>query len=384
MIQLILLFTLQAFAQFYPQSYTQSREHFLELAEEFKLANPEVELHRLDVPTATQLRLTTDALFIPQNNGKTERLLIVTSGTHGIEAFTGAALQFDLLTQYFDRSWLDHTAFLIVHAVNPYGYEFKRRVNENNVDLNRNFSAAKEHFESEILLYDKFDDFLNPKEPLSASMLHDIGLFIQSLKKLFFYGKKKITQIAVGGQYQNPKGIYFGGKEPQDNTILIKNLFSKIGNPFEKILHIDLHTGYGERGKLHLFSDRKLAEAAGFNKIFEGFAIDFGADKDFYKTSGDFGSMTFSLFAEKEVIIPMTFEFGTLDSQTIMGGFKSLRNMIYENQGHQFGFENPDSEKRTKRLFQEMFNPSDQSWREKVFKQSKESFQKIIKRFIKI
>ncbi len=381
MIHFIFCLFLPLYAQFVPESYIESRDHFLELGESLQEKIPSAQIQNFSIPTQTKMLLTTDVLYLPQNGGETERLLIITSGTHGIEAFVGSALQFDFLSNYFEPSWLDHMGILIVHAVNPYGYQFKRRVNENNVDLNRNYSATQEHFDSRITAYKVFDEYLNPEEELNASYINDAVLFLQSLKKLFFYGRKQIAQIAVGGQYQNPKGIYYGGQKIQENVKVIEKVFKHFGNPYNKIVHIDLHTGYGRRGQLHFFSDRRLAEASGFKTLFKGFDLDFGADKDFYRTSGDFGTFSFRLFKEKEIIIPMTFEFGTLNSQTTLGGFRSLRNMIYENQGFRYGYADEASEKRVKELFKEMFNPSDPEWRKKVFRQAKESLSIIIDRF---
>src|SRR5690606_39367139 len=40
----------------------------------------------------------------------------------------------------------EDTAVLLIHAINPYGFSHIRRVNEDNIDLNRNFRD----FETEI------------------------------------------------------------------------------------------------------------------------------------------------------------------------------------------------------------------------------------------
>ncbi len=37
------------------------------------------------------------------------------------------------------RSCLQNTGALLIHALNPYGFAWTRRVTEDNVDLNRNF-----------------------------------------------------------------------------------------------------------------------------------------------------------------------------------------------------------------------------------------------------
>src|SRR5205807_2428201 len=68
----------------------------------------------------------------------------IASGTHGVEGYAGAACQFRLLER-----WRDHYgkpgdaaaghAWLLVHAVNPWGYRYDSRVTRENVDINRNF-----------------------------------------------------------------------------------------------------------------------------------------------------------------------------------------------------------------------------------------------------
>ena len=67
-----------------------------------------------------------------------QRVLVSLSGTHGIEGFAGSACQ---------RAWLatdapghlpPDTAVLLVHAVNPWGFAWLRRVDAQNIDVNRN------------------------------------------------------------------------------------------------------------------------------------------------------------------------------------------------------------------------------------------------------
>ncbi len=372
-----------SWSNFYPTSYQQSQRQFLQLAESFS-AIPGVENYHLRVPTKTTAELFIDGLYLPQQSDDKERLVIVTSGIHGVEAFTGAAIQMQFLKENFQPEWLQKTGFLIIHAVNPYGFHFLRRVDEDNVDLNRNVSGNNDLFARVSKPYSQFEPYLNPKRPVKTGFFADARLFIQSLIKLITHGKKKITQIAVGGQYQNPKGIYYGGSQVQPNSMLLQFMFNKAGSRYQKILHIDLHTGYGERGRLHFFSSRQAMKLPGFSEVFAGYSIDAGSDKDFYKTSGGFGPLTMMVFNQKDIVIPMTFEFGTLDSQTIMGGFYSLRNMIYENQGFHFGYASPTDEKMAKKNFLNMFNPEDPKWRDQVLKSGTQTLETVVTRFSKI
>lgn len=78
-------------------------------------------------------------------------VLAVSSGTHGVEGFFGSAVQL---------AWLEsgaalpaEDAALLIHAVNPFGFAWVRRVNEDNVDLNRNFLCAGQTYEGLSLIH---------------------------------------------------------------------------------------------------------------------------------------------------------------------------------------------------------------------------------------
>jgi polar amino acid transport system ATP-binding protein len=65
------------------------------------------------------------------------RLVVVISGTHGVEGAYGSACQ----TAWASRmpKLPADTAVMMIHLINPWGTAWSRRVNEDNVDLNRNF-----------------------------------------------------------------------------------------------------------------------------------------------------------------------------------------------------------------------------------------------------
>ena len=68
-----------------------------------------------------------------------ETILVISSGTHGVEGFCGSGCQAELLASGILQDMPDNLAVLLVHAVNPYGFAWLRRTNEDNIDLNRNF-----------------------------------------------------------------------------------------------------------------------------------------------------------------------------------------------------------------------------------------------------
>src|SRR5438093_8933584 len=66
------------------------------------------------------------------------RVILHSSGLHGVEGFAGSAIQLQLLDSLPPLP--KDAALILVHVLNPYGMAWLRRANENNVDLNRNCS----------------------------------------------------------------------------------------------------------------------------------------------------------------------------------------------------------------------------------------------------
>ena len=137
---------------------------------------------------------------------------------------------------------------------------------------------------------------------------------------------------------------------------------------------VDLHTGYGERGKLHFFkidnlNDRKLDEL--INIIYNGYEIVGGntnsTDTNFYTATGSFAEYIYKL-SKNKICIPMTYEFGTINSNKPLGQIKSLKIMVNENQCHQNGYKNLKDKIKIQKDIKELYSPSDNKWRTKVFK----------------
>ncbi len=66
-------------------------------------------------------------------------MLVMISSTHGVEGHCGSGAQIAWLRTGGPAKLPKDTGALLVHAINPYGFAWTRRVNEDNVDLNRNF-----------------------------------------------------------------------------------------------------------------------------------------------------------------------------------------------------------------------------------------------------
>lgn len=67
-----------------------------------------------------------------------KRLLVALSGTHGVEGYYGSACQIKWLQELGKRSLPADVAVVMIHSINLWGMAWLRRVNEDNIDLNRN------------------------------------------------------------------------------------------------------------------------------------------------------------------------------------------------------------------------------------------------------
>jgi hypothetical protein len=76
----------------------------------------------------------------------------------------------------------------------------------------------------------------------------------------------------------------------------------------------------------------------------------------------------------------MTFEYGTLNTETFLGSAEALYRVKFENQGYQWGYADSFSERNIKSLFLEGYFPSATDWRAKIMAQAAESLPKILQR----
>src|SRR6185369_3728535 len=127
-----------------------------------------------------------------------QRLLLHSSGLHGVEGFAGSAIQLQLLES--PPSIPNDAALLVVHILNPYGMSWLRRVNENNVDLNRNF-RVDESYQGAPAAYARLNAFLNPSTAPAADLF-----FARAGYLVLRHGMTTLKQAVVGGQYDFPKG----------------------------------------------------------------------------------------------------------------------------------------------------------------------------------
>src|SRR3546814_17702236 len=82
-------------------------------------------------------------------------------GTHGVEGFCVSGAQIGHFRYRLFEAMPAGTRAVMIHAINPYGFAWLRRVTEDNVDLNRNFQDFSKPL-PENRPYEEIHDFLIP------------------------------------------------------------------------------------------------------------------------------------------------------------------------------------------------------------------------------
>jgi len=219
--------------------YAESRDKFLSAAH---AADALVRHwpHPLHGPAGEAL--STDTAWVGPEDAA--GVLVILSATHGVEGLAGSGPQVDFLRGPAVRGLPPQTAALLVHAVNPFGFAWLRRVTEENVDLNRNwvdfaqplpvnpgYEALREHYNPRTL------------EPGELAR-HEAAIEAWRVR----HGVHAERVARSSGQYVDPQGIFYGGNgetwaRRTSQTILAAHLARA-----SQVAIVDLHTGLGPYG----------------------------------------------------------------------------------------------------------------------------------------
>ena len=300
---------------YFAASYAEARAGFLAAAKRLDLA---METILNPLKGAQGEDLATDAALLGKPDAAS--LLIVTSGTHGVEGFCGSGCQRTLLADGDMARRLEAAgvAVLLVHAVNPYGFSHLRRVNEDNVDLNRNFRDFADTTEMNPA-YAQVHGLLLPEEwpPTDANRAE----IYASIGKI---GMPAFQSAVSAGQRSHKDGLFYCGNAPTWSNRTIRALIRKHGAGRKRIGWIDLHTGLGPYGH----GEKIFAGANDTAELARSRAW-WGADVMSYyegkSASAEVqGSMVMSIYAEcpQAEVTGMGLEFGTIPFEAVLAALR--------------------------------------------------------------
>lgn len=362
---------------YFSNCYETARQRFIEVLKQTGWSH---EAHAIDARGPTGAELTIDVGI--RRSAEPKRTVVISSGLHGVEGFFGSAVQMSLLD---DQQWLcnsNETTVVMIHALNPFGFAWKRRWNEDNVDLNRSFFSLSNDRPETLPSFHKIDAVLNPQKPAGR-----LDLFpITATWFIARHGFAELKRTLPVGQYDNPLGIFYGGRKPSaTQKILEQNLARWIGSTSD-VLHLDFHTGLGRSGDYTLLLNRALEDA-----VLNELGLRFGDDalksvaaeslrrvnKDSirgramsslqrflagsgiaYPAHGLMSDWLRDLFPDISYLT-LSAEFGTYPS------IRVLQSLIAENRSYHWGRDEHSMELASDDLM-EMFVPASPRWRSKA------------------
>jgi hypothetical protein len=237
--------------RFYSANYEEARKKFLATA---AAAGAEIASipHPLKGPRSEAL--ATDVGRIGAHDAK--KVLVTSSATHGVEGFCGSACQIGLFETNLAQSLPPDTALLQIHAHNPHGFAYERRVTEDNVDLNRNSIDFSRPLPTSPA-YDEIHAALVPTDwdgPARAAADEAIAAYVRER------GFPAFQAAVTGGQYAHPDGLFYGGSKPTWSHQTIRSIALEMLRGKKHVALIDFHSGLGPRGQAELLSFRQNSD----------------------------------------------------------------------------------------------------------------------------
>ena len=325
-----------------------------------------------------------DDLFIDvafkKSRGK--KIIFLVSGTHGVEGYLGSAAQLLFLKEFLPK--IKNVSVCFIHALNPFGFKFDRRVNENNVDLNRN-SVYDERLMLGIpntFLSNVWADslmFLKLNRPRRHRLIELMSYYSLVFKSIRSTGVKDTIRIGVSGQSSFPHSVGFKGVKLEDSLLFLRSVIEEKTQGFEEALFIDFHSGVGTKFSVSAFTN-KPPNSKEFLRIKPLLKRVRSRYKS--KTANHSGSVS-DLFLARSYAsfnIDLTFEYGTISkvsSRLILDYLAKLN--IEENQVFFFG--NEKKRQKIRKKYKRAYSPMDKTFKNSLVRKTRKFFTKLVNEF---
>ena len=337
----------------FSKTYAESRRRFVDAAQAV-----DANVHSYEVDSTSPDDLTIDVAILGSDSAPA---FVISSGVHGVEGFFGSAVQLAFLERLNGANSRKNIRYVLIHGINPLGFAHLRRVNEDNVDLNRNFLTNADDFAGAPEAFARLNRFLNPQSPPSRFEPF-------RLKVLWYIGRmglQTLKEAVAGGQYEFPCGLFFGGRGPCKSTQIVQDNCDSWLAGSQGIVHIDFHTGLGR------FATYELLLTESSNPEHHAWYADtFGADR--LEPLAQPGDTTYRLLGLFDEWMQVHFcsrdyhsvcaEFGTYNPIRVLGAIRA------ENRAHHHCSRSSRRYLRAKKELLECFCPRSPSWRRQVVK----------------
>lgn len=219
-------------------NYAEGRRRFLDACRRGGLT-PDSRIHPgLAGPSGEPLAIDVVRVGPPD----AENVLLSISGTHGVEAYAGSAVQCEWLEQV--RLPLPHrTAVVLVHGLNPWGWAYDSQLNEDAADLNRNFVDFGRVAPADNTIDRSIAEALQVQRLEWAEVVSALAR-LQGLADQI--GRARLATALARGQYSVSAGPKFGGHGPAWSNLELRSILDTQLAHARRLFVVDWHTGLGD------------------------------------------------------------------------------------------------------------------------------------------
>lgn len=290
------------------------------------------------------------------------RVLLTISATHGAEGFCGSGAQVGSFEAGLGRELPADTALVAVHAINPHGFAWLRRVTEDNVDLNRNFVEHGGALPRNPG-YDELAEAICPREWNDAA-LGAAKAQLEAYAKA--HGAAALQFAITGGQYKHGDGVFYGGSAPVWSRRTMLEIVAKLATHARRLAMIDFHTGlgpwgYGEPIVTH------APDSPGLVRARQWYGERITSPRLGNSTSADVRGDILTGVEERYAGIEVTglaLEYGTLSLREVLDAVRA------DNWLHVHGSLDSAKGREIKRLVRDAFYGDRHDWKEMIFEQA--------------
>ncbi len=291
------------------------------------------------------------------------KVFFTMSATHGVEGFCGSGVQVAALAGGRYRTPGDGLAVVLIHAINPHGFSWLRRVTHENVDLNRNHVDHALPYPANDG-YEALKSALCPPEWTAESRKTSRAALDAYGEQ---HGRMALQGAISGGQHSHPEGLFFGGHGPTWSARTLEAIVRRHARNARHVAFLDYHTGLGPYGVGELISDHALHEA-GHRRLVDWFGGGGVTSTD------DGSSVSATLTGTNNVAIARAGGGASLTMATLEYGTSPLEDVLESLMGdcwlHNHG--DPDSApgRAVKAEIRRCFYPDADDWKDMVLERA--------------
>lgn len=343
----------------FARDYAQAREKFLQAG---ACESLDIETYENPATGPHGERLYTDVVQLGSESAP--NVLLLNSATHGVEGFCGAGSLTGWLHTHPAQTLPRNVRVVAIHAINPYGFAWLRRVTEDNVDLNRNFI---DHVapRPENADYTALHPHLLPAQ-WSPETAANTETALEAFARE--HGAFAMQAALSRGQYTHPDGLFYGGDRPGWSNRTFRTVLERHVRGAAHVGFLDFHTGLGPFGHGELISKCALDDPE-YRRLHEwyGPAVKTSAagESNSPMLSGLIATAVRDIMPANGVSA-LTVEYGTYPFSDV------LRAIRADNWLHARGDRSSARAQEINAYVRERFYPDDPDWRELVLVRSKQ------------